>query len=204
MLKIGNNDIIIKNGVDIMWDAIGNFFTASPWYIILFVFAAKVVEVTLTTIRFIIVNRGFKLPGAILSFIEVLIWVFVASQVVKDVATAPLLGITYALGYAVGVYVGTLFEKKLAFGKVLLHVIIPLESEEKVSEYIRAQQIGLTTIDAKGYNSDKLVLMLYTNRKNIDLLKREILELEPHALIAENDVVTISGGTVPKKARIVK
>ena len=44
-----------------MIDFVINFFTASPWYIILFVFFAKVVEVTLTTVRIIIVNRGFKL-----------------------------------------------------------------------------------------------------------------------------------------------
>lgn len=181
-----------------------NFFTASPWYIILLVFVAKVVEVTLTTLRIIIVQRGFKLPGAVISFIEVLIWVFVASQVVKDVSSAPLLGITYALGYAVGVYVGSFLEQKLAFGKVMLNVIIPLESEEKVSTYIRDQHIGLTTIEAKGANSDKLVLMLYTNRKNVDSLKQEIINLEPQALIAENDVVTIQGGTVPSRTRLVK
>lgn len=181
-----------------------NFFTAAPWYILVFVFVAKVVEVTLTTVRIIIVNRGFKLSGAIVSFIEVLIWVFVASQVVKDVSTAPLLGILYALGYAVGVFVGTTIEKKLAFGKVMLNLIVPLESAAEISKYIRDQKIGLTTIDAKGLNSERVFLILYTNRKNIENLKKEILCIEPHALIAENDVVTISGGTVPKKVRIVK
>ncbi|MGI6782360.1 MAG: DUF2179 domain-containing protein [Acholeplasmataceae bacterium] len=187
-----------------MADFIVEFFTASPWYIVLLVFTAKVVEVTLTTVRIIIVNRGFKLPGAVVSFIEVLIWVFVASRVVNNVAEAPLLGITYAFGYAVGVYVGSIVEKKLAFGKVLLHVIIPVESEEKVSHYIRSHKIGLTSIGAKGISSDKSVLMMYANRKNIEVLKEGILELEPHALIGESDVVTIDGGTVPKKSRIVK
>ncbi len=187
-----------------MIEFLKTFFTAAPWYVILIVFVAKVVEVTLTTIRIIIVNRGFTLPGALVSFVEVLIWVFVASRVVSNISEAPLLGIAYAFGYGVGVYVGSKVEKKLAFGKVLLHVIIPLESEEKVSNYIRSHEIGLTTIDAKGYNSDKLVLMMYANRKNIEVFKRGILELEPYALIGESDVVTIDGGTVPKKSKIVK
>lgn len=181
-----------------------DFFTAAPWYILIFVFVAKVVEVTLTTVRIIIVNRGFKLSGALVSFIEVLIWVFVASQVVKDVQTAPLLGIIYALGYSVGVFVGTTIEKMLAFGKVMLNLIIPLESEPEVSKYIRDQKIGLTTIEAKGLNSQRVFLILYTNRKKIDELKKGILCIEPKALIAENDVVTISGGTVPKKVKVVK
>ena len=184
-----------------MGDLIVKFFTAAPWYVVLIVFVAKVIEVTLTTIRIIIVNRGFKLPGAVVSFVEVLIWVFVASRVVSNIAEAPLLGITYAFGYGVGVYVGSMLEKKLAFGKVLIHVIVPRESGEVVSTYIRDQEIGLTTIDAKGYNSEKSVLMLYANRKNINLIKDGILEIEPRALIGESDVVTIDGGTVP---RIVK
>ncbi len=187
-----------------MGEILINFFTASPWYILLFVFVAKVVEVTLTTVRIIIVNRGFKLSGAIVSFIEVLIWVFVASQVVKDVSTAPLLGVIYALGYAVGVFVGTAIEKKLAFGKVMLNLIIPLESEPQVSKYIRDLKIGLTTIDAKGLNSKRVFLILYTNRKNIELLKKAVLCIEPKALIAENDVVTMSGGTVPKRVKLIK
>ena len=48
---------------------------------------------------------------------KLLIWVFVASQVVNDVKTAPLLGIVYALGYGVGVIAGSIVEKKMAFGK---------------------------------------------------------------------------------------
>lgn len=183
-----------------IWD----FFTAAPWYVLLFVFAAKALEVTLTTIRIILVNRGFKLPGAVLSFIEVLIWVFVASQVINDVNSAPLLGVVYALGYAVGVYIGTTVEKKLAFGKVMLNIIIPYDNAEKLMKCIRDKKIGLTTVNARGLESDKLVLLLYANRKNIDKLKLAILEVEPRALIAENDVVTLSGGTVPKREHIIK
>lgn len=187
-----------------MLDLLIKFFTASPWYVILFVFLAKVTEVTLTTIRIIMVSRGFKRIGSLVSFFELLIWVFVASQVVKDVHAAPILGVTYALGYAVGVLTGGTVEKKLAFGKVMLHVIIPLENKKVLCNFIREQKIGLTTVDAHGLYSDKEVLMLYANRKNINDLKQAILKIEPKALIAENDVTSISGGTVPKKVKIIK
>lgn len=187
-----------------MIDWLVTFFTAADWKVVLFVFFMKMFEVTLSTVRLIIVNRGFKLPGAVVSFFEVLIWVFVASQVVKDVHTAPLLGVIYALGFSVGVFIGTTIEKKIAFGRVMLNIIIPLDNSEMVCKYIRDQHIGLTTVDAKGLNSDKLVLMAYTNRKNIEELKSGILAIEPSAFIAENDVVTLSGGTIPKRIRVVK
>lgn len=187
-----------------MIDFILDFLLAAPWYTVLFVFVAKVVEVTLSTVRIIIVNRGFKLQGALVSFIEVLIWVFVASQVVNDVKTAPLLGIVYALGYGVGVIAGSVVEKKMAFGKVMLNIIIPIKSSEVIAKYIRDKSIGLTTIQGKGLKTEVQVLMIFTHRKNILELKQGILAIEPHALIAENDVVTLSGGTLPHKHKIVK
>ncbi|WP_035357542.1 DUF2179 domain-containing protein [Acholeplasma granularum] len=187
-----------------MIDFLIDFLTAAPWYTVLFVFVAKVIEVTLSTTRLIIVNRGFKLEGAIVSFIEVLIWVFVASQVVNDVKTAPLLGIIYAFGYAVGVFVGSIVENKMAFGKVMLHIILPTKNAKEVAKYIRDQKIGLTTIEAKGIKDDKLVFITYTNRKNLSELILGIESIEPDALIAENDVVKLTGGTVPKRQRIVK
>lgn len=187
-----------------MADFIINFFTSAPWYTVLFIFVAKVLEVTLSTIRIIIVNRGFKIQGAAVSFIELLIWVFVASQVVNDVHTAPLLGVVYALGYAVGVITGSIVEKKMAFGKVMLNIIIPLENSDEVCRYIRDQKIGLTTVKAQGLEDERVLLLLFTNRKHIYELKKGITNIQPKALVAENDVVTLSGGTVPKKHRIIK
>lgn len=180
------------------------FLTAAPWYMVVFIFLAKILEVTISTIRIIIVNRGFKIPGAIFSFFEVLIWVFVASSVVNDIKAAPLLGIVYAAGFGVGVYVGSTIENLLAFGKVMLNIIVPSDNLNELSTMIRDRKIGLTIIDAKGLSSDKHVLMLYTNRQNIEELKKAILYIEPKALIGENDVVKLSGGTMPKRQRIVK
>ena len=181
-----------------------DFLTAASWQTVVFVFVAKVFEVTLSTLRLIIVNRGFKLEGAIVSFIEVLIWVFVATEVVNDVRTAPLLGIIYALGFSVGVYVGSMVEKKMAFGMVMLNIIVPIENAVALEKYIRDKKIGLTTFEAHGLKSNKVVMMLYTNRKNLNELKAGITEIEPHALVAENDVVKLTGGSVPKKHRLIK
>lgn len=178
-----------------------DFFIANPWVELLFIFGFKMLEVSIMTIRIIIVNRGFKLPGAILAFFEVILWIFVASRVIVNIADEPLKGIVYSLAFAIGIYVGSILEKKLAFGKIMIQVILPSELSDEIVSEIRKKKIGVTTFEAKGFAGEKTIAMIYVNRKNSESLKNDILEKAPSALIAENDIVDISGGTMTSNMR---
>ncbi|NMA72552.1 MAG: hypothetical protein GX961_11640, partial [Firmicutes bacterium] len=73
---------------------------------LLFVFFAKVIEVTLTTLRMLFVNKGAKLYASTIGFLEVLVWVKVASIVLVGINENPASMFVYALGFSVGAYVG--------------------------------------------------------------------------------------------------
>lgn len=183
---------------------LANFFTTTPWWELSMIFIFKMIEISISTVRIIIVNRGYKKEGAILSFVEVLIWVFVASAVIVNIGAAPLKGIIYALGYAVGVFVGSIIEKKLAFGQTMLQVIIDNEIAEEVTDLVRKRKVGVTTVEAKGINGGKTLMLIYISRKNAEEIKKEILAMEPAALIAENNVDSISGGTILNQKRGIR
>ncbi|HHX78261.1 MAG TPA: DUF2179 domain-containing protein [Acholeplasmataceae bacterium] len=178
-----------------------DFFTATPWWELLIIFGCKMLEVAIMTVRIIIVNRGYKLIGSILAFVEVLLWIFVASQVIVNISAEPLKGIVYSVAFAVGIYVGSIIEKKLAFGKIMIQVILPSELADEIVAEIRKKKIGVTTIAAKGVAGEKTIAMIYVNRKNSESLKKNIMEQAPSALIAENDIVDISGGTMTSNMR---
>lgn len=185
---------------------LNDFFTATPWWELLIIFGCKMLEVAIMTIRIIIVNRGFKFVGSLLAFVEVILWIFVASQVIVNISAEPLKGIVYSIAFAVGIYVGSILEKKLAFGKIMIQVILPSEQAPEIVNEIRNKKIGVTTIDAKGVAGNKTIAMIYVNRKSSEDLKKDILEKAPSALIAENDIVDISGGTMNSnmRRRIIK
>ena len=72
------------------------------WIILpIIIFLARVVDVTLGTIRIIFTSRGKRNLAPLLGFVEVLIWIVVIGQLVKNLDSA-----TSYLGYAAGFAVG--------------------------------------------------------------------------------------------------
>ena len=187
-----------------MWDAIVKCFTAATLVELLFIFFARVIEVSIGTLRIILVNKGYRKLGVILAFFEVLIWVFVASRVISGITEAPLKGIVYSLGFATGVFVGSKLEAKLAFGRVLVQAITEVDTGIVVANALRASGYGVTTVEASGKDRPKSVLMIYANRKNKEDIAKKIKEIDEHAMIIINDITTLQGGYVTPYRGFVK
>lgn len=50
----------------------------------------KIVEVSIGTMRIVLITRGERIYGALLGFIEVILWVTIISTVLKNVTDDPL------------------------------------------------------------------------------------------------------------------
>ena len=72
-----------------------SILTAVPLWELLLIFSAKMIEVSLGTLRHILINKGYRKQGTILSFFEIMLWVFVASTVINGIAEAPIKGLIY-------------------------------------------------------------------------------------------------------------
>jgi len=168
------------------------------------IFLSRIVEVSIGTLRIILVNKGYRKPGAILSFFEVTLWLFVASRVITGIYESPLKGVVYSLGFAAGVYVGSKLESRLAFGKVLIQSIVPYETGIVIANSLRSQGFGVTSIKAQGKDTDKTVLMIYSNRKGKEVIINKILEIENRAMIISNDVSSLQGGYISNWRRFIK
>ncbi len=187
-----------------MWETIWNFFTQVPLWELVLIFLAKVIEVTISTMRIILIGKGFRKPGTILAVFEILLWVFVASTVINGVAEAPIKGLIYSIGFAIGVYIGSLLENKLAVGKILIQVISSEEMGIMITNAIRSEGHGVTVLKAKGMDGNRNVLMIFANRKNRQSIMDRIDMIDPKAVVVANEVSMIHGGTVSPLRRIAK
>ncbi|MDR2547628.1 MAG: DUF5698 domain-containing protein [Lachnospiraceae bacterium] len=88
------------------------------------IFAAKLIEVSLATVRNVLINRGEKLYGAMIGFVEVMIWIVVVSNVLAALSEDPLQALIYCLAFACGNYVGVIIEGKLAIGTACIQVMV--------------------------------------------------------------------------------
>ncbi len=185
------------------WEQVKNFFQVSNYWLLLFIFFARAIEVSIGTLRVIVMNKGYKNIGAILAFIEVLIWVFVASEVIKDISSEPMRGIVYSLGFAAGVWLGTLFEDKIALGKILIQVVCEPDKAEAILEAVRIEGFGATEVEAQGKGGKKKMLYIYTNRKFKNKVFNLINEIDEDAFITSNQIDEPKGGYF-RSRRILK
>jgi len=179
-----------------MWDAIVQFLTAAPWWELLIIFFAKIVEVSLGTVRMILVNKGYRNQSVLFSLIEIFMWVFIASTVINNIDGAPIKGIVYGLGFAAGVYFGSIIETKLAFGMVLVETIASAKNGILIADRLRSIGYGVTTIVGQGRSEERLVIKVFARRRNSEDVMKEILKIDEAALIIREDIKDITGGYV--------
>ncbi|MBT4033942.1 MAG: DUF2179 domain-containing protein [Candidatus Marinimicrobia bacterium] len=170
-------------------------------YIILpvLIFLARIVDVSLGTIRILFVARGVQTLAALLGFFEVFIWLVVISSIMNNLSS-PFYYIFYAAGFAAGNYVGIAIERHLYVGKVALQVITRSKADELL-DYFREQRLGITAVDAEGATGPVKILYSIINRRDLKSIIEKVKEFNPKAFYSIEDVKTVSEGTFPQSSR---
>ena len=158
------------------------------------IFIAKVLEVTCTTLRMVFISRGEKLYSSVIGFIEVVLWLKIASVVLVNINEFPLKMLVYALGFACGNYIGLIIEEKLGLGYANIQIITNIEDGDLLASNLRAKGRAVTIIDAKGRDDKKVILSLYVKRKNKDSIFNIIEELDMKAVVTVSETQKIYGG----------
>jgi uncharacterized protein YebE (UPF0316 family) len=187
-----------------MWSAIWDFLTSVPLWEVLLILVAKVVEVSISTLRIIFIGKGLRKPGTLLALVEILLWVFIASRVITGMAEAPMKGIYYSIGFALGVYLGSILENRLAVGKVLIQAVIMKDEANTVINALRDNGHGVTSIDAHGKYKEREVLMIFANRKNKNMILKLISDNDDDALVVAHEVSYLRGGFVSPWRKLAK
>jgi uncharacterized protein YebE (UPF0316 family) len=184
-----------------MLEYILSFLSAASPLELFLILVSKVVEVSLGTLRLILINKGYRREGTILSFFEIILWTFVASRVIMGIAEAPIKGIVYSIGFSLGIYLGSKIENFIGMGKVLIQTIVSRDNSDNMASLLRSKGYAVTSVEARGRDSEKTVLMIFANRKGKEEIIREIHKLDGTAMIISNDVSTLQGGTISSVPR---
>lgn len=150
------------------------------------IFMARIMDVSIGTMRVIFVSRGFKIFAALCGFFEVLIWIIAITQIIKNLNN-PLYYIAYAGGFATGNYIGMVLEEKIALGTVLLRIVIPHEIPE-LEKYLKESKYGLTVLEAKGLYSEVKILFTVLPRKELDKVLSYVEKIDPNVFYTVEDI----------------
>lgn len=167
----------------------------------LLIFLARVGDVTIGTIRIILVSKGKKYIAPILGFFEVLIWILAISRIMQNLDNY-INYIAYAGGFAAGNYVGMILEEKIAMGVLIVRIITPKPADILVEKLI-SMGCGITNVDARGSKENVQVIYTVIHRNDLQDIVDVIKHYNPHAFYSVEDVRYVNEGVFPVRKSLL-
>jgi uncharacterized protein YebE (UPF0316 family) len=167
-------------------------------YLPLLIFFARMIDVTLMTLRIIFVSRGKRYLAPLLGFVEVFIWIAVVSQVIRG-ANNLVAYLAYAAGFAAGNYVGIYIENRLAIGTLVVRAIVANGAEELVRR-VHAAGYGVTTVDGQGATGPVKLVYTVIKRKDLQQVMDILHGFEPKPFVTVEEVRSAEQGIFPGNA----
>lgn len=179
-----------------------NFFDLNShlfqWVILpLLIMLARILDVSIGTIRIIMVSRGYRFLAPVLGFFEVIIWLLAISQVMKNLHNV-VSYFAYGLGFALGNYVGILIESKLAMGMQAVRIITtsPLHA---LPMMLNEEGFGVTTMNARGTKGPVNIFFTIVPRKKVPRVLELTQMFAPKSFVTVEDVRNHYKGIFPRK-----
>jgi uncharacterized protein YebE (UPF0316 family) len=154
------------------------------------IFFARIIDVSLDTLRVKSIIRGNRLVVSLIAFVEIIVYTIGASQAFKYVSHPTVL-LFYACGYAAGNYVGMLIDDKLSKDSIFA-LVVTEHNEWSLADTLREHGFGVTTAKGYGLNgAEKAQLKIVVKKKRFTELTKLILEFDSTAYVVTMDVTNI-------------
>ena len=162
----------------------------------LLIFAARVCDVSMGTIRVIYMLRGRRLISAVIAAFESAIFIVAIGSVLKGgVAGEPFKLAGYVLGFAGGVFVGMTIEGWIASGWTLLRVI-PRDDPHGLMRRLRRHGEAVTLVPGEGRDGPRPILFLVVRRKRAGRVLAVVRRHAPDAFLTVDSVGQAMNGTL--------
>jgi uncharacterized protein YebE (UPF0316 family) len=154
--------------------------------ILVAIFFARIIDVSIGTLRIIFLTRGLKYLAALLGFFESLVWILAISQIMTNVNNW-MAYLAFAGGFASGNVVGIWLEEKIALGTLIVRIITRREADELVKA-LREADFGATNIPAEGEHGPVSAIFSIVKRKELAEVIALIRRYNPNAFYTVEDV----------------
>ncbi|KGR90220.1 hypothetical protein CD30_12690 [Ureibacillus massiliensis 4400831 = CIP 108448 = CCUG 49529] len=159
---------------------------------IVLILILQLVYVPLLTLRTIFLVKNITFLAAIFGIMEMLIYVFGLSLVFNGDQSL-LAMVVYAVGFGLGMFLGTRIENKLAIGYVYITINTQNKNQELIDS-IRANGFALTTYIGEGRDSDRYKYEILAKRNREKELFLLVESIEPRAFIISYEPKSFKGG----------
>ena len=166
--------------------------SVSAWLTAGLIFLLRVSDMTLDTLRVLVVMRGKKGLAWVLGFGQAAIFVLAISSVLANLDN-PLNVVGYAAGFGTGNVVGMLIEERLAIGHILMTIVSP-RLGTAIADHLRREGYAVTEISARGKDGMVTLLNCSVLRKNVERVHKLVNSIDADAFITAEDVRSVRRG----------
>jgi uncharacterized protein YebE (UPF0316 family) len=154
------------------------------------IIALRLVDVSLGTVRIIMLSRRYRLLPAVIGFVEVFTWLVAATMVFSNLNSPPRM-LAYAGGFGLGTYLGATLESWLAVGNTMMRVVSPSASPQ-VDTALRRAGFAVTVVNADGRDGEvRLAFTIIPRRRTREALNT-VHDLDPAAFVTLQDIETVT------------
>ncbi len=158
------------------------------------IFALRVINNALATMRLVVVNRGRRLLATGIAFVESLIFAVVVAQVVNDLNNSLNL-IAYAGGFAIGGWFGMWLEERFITSYRTVNVITHMRGRE-IAEALREAGYGVTESTGQGKDGEVLIVRTVVRARDVPKVAKIIRSFNDNAFIELAELRAIRRGWI--------
>ncbi len=170
----------------------GNFDYYSWITLPLIIFFSRLCDVSLGTLRHVFISKGFRKIVPVLGFFEVLIWIVVVAQVMKNLNNVACY-LAWASGFATGTYVGLMIEERLALGVQVIRIITNQNCDDLLKA-LKENNHGVTIVDAQGSVGPVKMIFTIIQRKNVQSVVKLLESYNPSAFYSIEEIKNANQG----------
>ena len=161
------------------------------------IYFARILDVTLSTIRTFYTLKGKTIFSSILSFFEVLVWFLVARQALNVDLDSLWIPISYSLGYATGILIGSFISNNFIKGIENVTIITKKENDILINT-LRNNGFGISIIDLKNDfdNVKKQMLIIEVDKRYLKKLIKIVKSIDKDAFISISETKQIENSVL--------
>lgn len=158
------------------------------WVLIpLLIFISRLIDVSMSTIRIILIVNEKRIAASVLSFLEMFVWLVAVTQTLKNLSNV-MCYVGFAGGFAVGTYIGMVIEKKLSMGIVLIRITTTEKDGFPLIAFLKENKFRITSLNAEGNFGKTNIIYTVVMRKEMNSVIEVIKKFNPNAFYTVENI----------------
>lgn len=146
---------------------------------------ARIVDMTMDTLRTAAIVQGRRVFAACLGFIQAMVYICAIAKVLQDLGH-PTYALAYGLGFALGTYLGIAIEQRLAFGNQLTSLFTHKGIE--MGQALLAAGYRVAKVEGHIREGEVAILYVGVPRRQTRRLIQDAVAIDPNCFCVVNDV----------------